>query len=399
MESSDTKRALESYLERIAPAMAAMSDDLFDHPEVGYEERYACKLLSDCLRERGFAVETPYAGLDTAFRAVWQSGEGGPNMGFLCEYDALPMGHGCAHHLQGPSCIAAALAVREAISDVPYTLEVVGTPAEEIGEGGKTAMLENGAFRHHDVVLMMHGGNACTTDVRSMALSEFRVTYHGVASHVAIAPEKGRSALEALMLASGGIAYLRGHVLDDTRMALIVEEGGTAVNAVVDRAVAHIELRSYSRAYLDGVVERVKDVLEGAALMTGTTYEMVKTGEMQSKIPVLSLNDMLMDNAERIGARQIAAPRQRTGATDFAAVMNVVPGSCIRTAFVPGGTPSHSQAYLDAGKSADAHRALAEAAKILALTCADLICNPDDLQTVKKDFRRAVERAKTDWDG
>jgi len=398
MQSNDTKAAIEAHVESLAPYLAEMSDNIFDHPELGFREFYACKLLTEELRSRGFEVEAPYAGFETAFRAVWHNGNGGPNIGLLCEYDALPMGHGCAHHLQGPSCIGAAVALKETLADVPYTIEVIGTPAEEIEEGGKTPMLANGAFRHHDVVLMMHGGNACTTDIKSMALSDFRVAYHGVSSHSAIAPDKGRSALEALMLASNGMAYLRGHVLDDTRMAMIVEEGGSAVNAIVDRAVARMELRSYSRNYLDQVIVRMEKILQGAALMTETTYDVVKIGEMHSKIPILSLNNMLMKNARRIDARQIGEPRRKTGATDFASVMRIVPGSCIRTAFVPKGTPSHSQAYLDAGKSADAHRALAEAVKILALTSADLICEPESLRMVKADFANAMERAKTDWE-
>ena len=398
MDLNDRKTTIEAYLDRIAPELAAMSDDIFDHPEIGYGEFYACRLLADYLRSAGFEVETPYAGLETAFRAVWRNGEGGPAVGLLCEYDALPMGHGCSHHLQGPSCIGAALALRETIADTPCTIEVIGTPAEEVGEGGKTSMAANGAFHHLDVALMMHGGDLCTTDVKSMALLDLRVTFHGVAAHTAIAPDKGRSALEALMLASNGIAYLRGHVLDDTRMAMIVEEGGAVVNAVVDRAVARIELRSYSQAYLDQLAVRVEKILQGAALMTETSFDIARMGEMYCKIPVLSLNDLLMQNAERIGAHQIAESRKKTGATDFAAVMRALPGSCIRTAFVPRGTPSHSQAYLDAGKSAEAHRALIEAAKILALTSADLVCEPENLRTVKEEFRRAVERAKNDWE-
>ncbi len=398
MEQNAIHASLAAYIDRLAPELTMLSDDLFDHPEIGYQEFYARDILTKYLRDDCFEVETPYAGLDTAFRAVWRGGEGGPNVGLLCEYDALPMGHGCAHHLQGPSCIGAALALKDVLAGVPCTVEVVGTPAEEIEDGGKTRMLTGGAFRHHDVALMMHGGNSCTTDVKSMALLEYRVTYRGVAAHVAIAPEKGCSALEALMLVSSGMAYLRGHALDDTRMSMIIEEGGTTVNAVVERAVAHIELRSYSRAYLDLLAERMKKILDGAALMTETTYDIVTIGEMQSKTPVLTLNEMLMRNAERIGARQIEPPRKKTGATDFAVVMNMVPGSCIRTAFVPSGTSSHSQAYLDAGKSADAHRALCEAAKILAMTSADLICEPENLHAVKEDFLHARERAKTNWD-
>ncbi len=380
------KEEMLRSVERNSPLLTAMSDDIFDHPEQGYNELYACKALTDFLKSRGFEVQIGYAGLETAFRAVWKNGAGGPNIGLLCEYDALPMGHGCAHHMQGPACVGAALAVRDAVRDVPYVLEVVGTPAEEIGGGGKSAMLERGAFVHHDVVLMMHGADRCTVDEKSIAYSEFLVEYEGIASHAAIAPEKGRNALDAVMLASNGLAYLRGRVADDVRMNMIVEEGGSVVNVVPDRASARIELRSYSRPYLDTVIERAKKIFEGAAMMTETTCEILKTGEMHNKIPVRALNDLLMENARAAGAKGISPPREKTGSTDFASVMHLIPGACIRVAFVDRGVPAHSREFLEKGKSPDAHEALLTAARILATTCADLLTNPENLRKIKEEF-------------
>lgn len=388
------KEEIGRYLEEHAGILCDMSDEIFDDPELGFEEVRASKKLSDFLISQGFEVEVGYAGLATAFRAVWKHGEGGPNLGLLCEYDALPMGHACAHHLQGPSTIGAALAIKDLVKDKPFTLEVIGTPAEEVGDGGKTVMIANGAFRQHDVVLMMHGGDICTTDIKSIALSEFRVTYKGIASHAAIAPEKGRSALDAIMLAFSGIAYLRGHVADDTRMNMIIEDGGCVANAIVDHAVARVELRSYSRPYLDALIERAKKVFEGAALMTETTFELEKVGEMHNKIPVLSLNHLLMENAKTIGAREISPPREKTGATDFASVMYLVPGSCIRVAFVDRGVPSHSQGFLDKGKSGDAHEAMLTAAKIMAMTFADILERPDKLDEIKAEFARETQKLK-----
>jgi amidohydrolase len=382
------KREIARNIDQKAPLLTAMSDYIFDHPETGYQEFRACRRLTEVLKNEGFEVQSGYTGLETAFRAVWNNCGGGPDIGLLCEYDALPMGHGCAHHMQGPACIGAALAVKETVRNVPYTLEVIGTPAEEVGSGGKSVMIENGAFLHHDAVLMMHGGDRCTADVKSIAYSEFLVTYTGISSHAAIAPEKGRSALEAVMLASNGLAYLRGHVADDVRMNLIVEDGGSVVNAVPDRAVARVEFRSYSRPYLDSVIERAKKVFDGAALMTETTYEIEKTGEMHNKIPILSLNELLMENALAAGAKAVSPPREKTGSTDFASVMYLVPGSCIRVAFVEKGVPAHSPTFLEKGKSPEAHEALLTAAKILGMTCADLLTDPEKLRKIKEEFAR-----------
>ena len=92
-------------------------------------------------------------------------------------------------------------------------------------------------------------------------------------------------------------------------------------------------LRSYDRAYLDEVVARVKKIAKGAALMTETSSEMIQTKSLDSKIPVLSLNKVLMDNAALLNAPRITPPREKTGSTDFGNVMYRVPGSCIRIAF------------------------------------------------------------------
>ncbi|MDD6569958.1 MAG: amidohydrolase, partial [Acidaminococcus sp.] len=147
-----------------------MSDAIFDHPEIGPNEVFASGLLTDYLKAHGFQVEKGVGGLPTAFRAIWKNGEGGPNLGLLCEYDALPgMGHGCGHQMQGPGILGAAVAIQQAAGDKPFTLTVYGTPAEE-NLSGKYLMIEHGCtFQELDVALMMHGGPATQTDIKSLA--------------------------------------------------------------------------------------------------------------------------------------------------------------------------------------------------------------------------------------
>ena len=204
---------LERSVEQSAAALTAMADDFFDHPEVGLQEFHAFETLTGWLEKEGFTVERGIAGMDTAFRAVWKHGEGGPNIGLLCEYDALAgLGHACGHHMQGPAILGAAKALKDAAIDAPYTITVYGTPAEE-SISGKVVMLENGCtFEELDVALMMHGGPATQVDVKSLALNKLKIIYHGVCSHAALKPEKGRSALDGLIMACQGVEFLREHV-------------------------------------------------------------------------------------------------------------------------------------------------------------------------------------------
>lgn len=372
-----------------APELTKMADTIFDHPEIGPNEVFASKLLTDYLESHGFAVTRGVGGLETAFRAVWKNGEGGPNMGLLCEYDALPgMGHGCGHQMQGPVILGAAVAIQKAAGTRPFTLTVYGTPGEE-NISGKYIMIQNGCtFEELDVALMMHGGPATQTDIKCLANAEYDLIYHGKAAHAALKPEAGRSSLDAMCLAFHGMECLREHVTDDVRLHYnITDGGGTAANVVPSLTKAQVMVRANTVKAVKELMVRLEKIFQGAAMMTETTVE-AKVGKiLDNKIPNLQLNDVLMKYARELQAPNCQPPRQRTGSTDFANVMHRVPGSCIRVAFVPDGTSSHSPEFIAAGKSQEAHRAVVFGAKILADTVLELIDDPAELASIQKEFR------------
>lgn len=385
------KNLLNEYIDKISPEILSMADSIFDDPELGLNEFRAIKKITDFLEQNEFKVEKNIYGFETAFRATYTCGKGGLNIGLLCEYDALEgIGHACAHHMQGPSIIATAVTLKEILKNYDFNIIVYGTPAEET-LGAKVAMEKNGAFRDIDIALMMHGSPMTTTDIKSMALSNFDIIFHGISSHAALAPENGRSALDGLLILFQGIEFLREHVKEETKMHYTIVDAGGPANVVPKYAKAKISLRSYDRKYLDDVVKRFKKVVEGAALMTETTYEIIETKSLDSKIPVLSLNRILMENAELVNAPRIQPPRERTGSTDFGNVMYRVPGSCIRIAFVPLGTSSHSDTFIECGKNEDAHNAILLASKILAGTVYDLLSKPELLKEVQDEFKTKKE--------
>lgn len=388
------KEKVYQTVDEAAPDLIKMADKIFDNPEIGMEEYRAVGLLTDWLEEEGFLVERAVAGVETAFRAVWHHGVGGPNIGLLCEYDALPgIGHACGHHMQGPCILAAAKALKDSAGDRSFTITVYGTPAEE-SVSGKIRMIQNGCtFEELSVAFMMHGGPATQVDVKSLANTKLRIIYRGVSSHAAIKPEKGRSALDGLILAFQGIEFLREHVNSDVKMHYtVVNCGGTPANVVPAYAEASMYVRSYNRVYLDSVTERLKKVLRGAAMMTETEVEIIEEKKVDNKIPVLSLNELVMKQAREVGAPCIRSAREKTGSTDFGNVMRRVPGTCARIAFVPETAAAHSQEYIDAGKTKAAHEAIVYGAKIIAGAAAELIDHDDLLETVQKEFKEKLER-------
>lgn len=284
MEREKIKESWEKRREELC----RMADQIYDWAEVGLEETKSSALLEDYLEQQGFAVEKGVGTLPTAFRATWKQGEGGPRLGFLCEYDALEgMGHGCGHHLQGPSVIGAALAVRDRFAGkgMPFSLVIYGTPAEET-IGGKTVMMEQGCFQDIDIALMMHAAPTTCVDVKSMANKSYTVEFHGVRAHAAMSPEQGRSAFDAALLSFNAIEFLREHVNEDTRMHYTVRDAGGPANVVPDRTLAQYELRSYDTGYLRSLEPRFLDILKGACLMTGTTHTITETHEFYAKIPL-----------------------------------------------------------------------------------------------------------------
>lgn len=398
--SQDLKKLLGEVIEMHRAELCKMADLIYDFAEKSAEEYKSMELLTDYLQNEGFTVERGIA-LDTAFRATWDNcraavdDEGkntAPVLGILVEYDALEdIGHACGHHMQGPAGIGAAIAIKEVMKDYPFKLVIYGTPAEET-LGGKIVMLDAGYMKELDLALMSHGSPNTSVDEKCMALENFVVTFHGVKSHAAISPDEGRSALDAALLSFHAIEMLREHVKDDTRMHYTIRNAGGPPNVVPDLTVAEYTLRSYSTSYLNTVVERFYNILKGAALMTDTTYDIQRDLPFKSKIVCHSVNDILMKNAAYEKAPSIAAPRKKTGSTDFGNVLYEIPGSCIRIAFTKPDAQPHSQEYLEAGKTDKAHDAICYAAKIMADTFCDVITTPGLLTQIKEEFYAAKQK-------
>ena len=136
----DEKELVKQRVDTVAAQLTDLADRIFQNPEYCFQEYRAAAAAAKLLKELGFQVETGVGGLQTALRAVYDSGRPGPNLGFLGEYDAVPgMGHACGHNLMTPIAIGAAYALQPVVDEVGGKLTVLGCPAEE-GGGGKILM-------------------------------------------------------------------------------------------------------------------------------------------------------------------------------------------------------------------------------------------------------------------
>lgn len=387
--ASERKEELYVIVDRIQDTLIQMSHFIFDNPELGNKEFKAHELLTGYFEEQGFSVEKEIIGLRTAFRATYTLGKGGYNIGLLCEYDALEgLGHACGHHMQAPAIAGAAIALAKGLENLNATITVIGTPAEET-TSAKIPMVKAGIFNNLDVAFMMHAGDCTTVDGKSLALNLVDFIFEGKASHAAIAPDKGISALDAVLMTFNGIEYLREHVRPDVRIHGVITDGGKAANIVPERAAAQFYIRADDRPYLETVVERVYNVARGAALATSASLTINEQKAYDNKVNVEALNQLVLANARSLGAPNITPPRKLTGSTDFSCVTYLVPGACLRIGFIAAGVSSHSIEWLEAAKSKQAHNAIVIAAKVIAGSCYDLLESPELMGQIKQAFDRA----------
>ena len=246
------KNQAVQWLDSMAEPLFHLSDQIWDHPELGFEEHMSAQLLAQLLETQGFQVTWNLAGIPTAFCGRFGSGK--PCIGLLGEYDALPglsqqagavrpiptedsipNGHGCGHNLLGVGSLGAAIAVKKYLEETQCSGTVLyyGCPAEENGSA-KAFMARDGVFNELDAALSWHP-NALTSVWSFSSLANVRSVYrfHGVSAHAATSPHLGRSALDALELMNMGVQFLREHIVPEARVHYaITNTGGDAPNVV-----------------------------------------------------------------------------------------------------------------------------------------------------------------------
>jgi amidohydrolase len=369
-----------------APEALELARWMGEHPELSLEERQTSQRYQAWCRARGFAVEGPVAGLETAFVARWGRADAPVRVALLAEMDALPeIGHACGHNLSGPASLLAASALAEVLSPHALQVVVVGCPAEEIGVG-KRRLVEAGVFDGLDAAMMAHASDMRRAHRLFLGNRKFELVFRGRAAHAAAYPHEGVNALDAVIGLFVAVGLLRQQLPSGVRIHGIVSEGGTAPNVIPERAAARVWVRCLDAAQLDDTVERVRACAEGAARSAGAQLEL---REEESGSPPMRPNpplaNLYREQLERLGlAESPHAPDESIGSSDITHVSRALP--TIHPNFPIGrDLQLHTRAFAQATGSAEGEAGLLEAARALALTVTALVEHPP--------MRAAVARA------
>lgn len=449
----DNRNDLWRHVDANKERLIALSDRVWGMPEVCYTEERSCAQHEAELEHHGFRITKGIADIPTS--VIGEAGEGGPVIAFMGEYDALPglsqeagvashapvevggHGHGCGHNLLGSAALLAAIAMKEWLAEnkIAGRVRYYGCPAEE-GGAAKAFMVRAGAFDDADVAISWHPSSFWEV-APPLALANTRAdfVFTGRTAHAAAAPHLGRSALDAVELMNVGVNYMREHMPSDARVHYaVLDTGGIAPNVVQAHARVRYSIRARDLRGMLELVQRVKKIAEGAALMTETKMEMrivSAVSDLLGNTPLEQAMHKVMeelgpphfDDADRAFAQDIRGTLQpqeiasiwRTigmedtgapladflvpmdakrnpaiGSTDIGDVSWAVPTVQAHAPTVAIGTPFHTWQVVAQGKTPAAHKAMIHVAKAMVATGAAVLLDPALLAAAKADHKKKL---------
>ena len=439
---------IKDWINEHSDELIRLSETIWGYAEIALTEEKSSALLADFLEKNDFKIEKNIAGMPTAFRAEW--GESGPRIAFLGEYDALPglsqktvpyqektgtteSGHGCGHNLLGVGSLGAALALKNAVEkgELEARIYYFGCPAEETMTG-KILMEADGAFDQLDAAFSWHPStDNMVMENDFLAMKTLEYSFDGVSAHAAAAPEKGRSALDAVELMNVGVNYLREHITDDVRIHYTISDAGGAPNIVPPKAKSLYYVRARKWRTVVEVVERINDIARGAAMMSGTSCNIVNLTDCKQTLHNPSMEKILHECMSNTGAQEwsesdlefaeeigktLGKSSERGGkengslnndvlpvsdnrplypaSTDVANVSWKVPTAQIWACCIPYGVPAHTWQFTASVGMSIGQRGMLYASEVLAKAALKILEDQDLQKQIKEDFQTELENQR-----
>lgn len=399
-EEAMSKTAAEVAVEIIdkhREKLNAVSQSIWENPELFYEEVHAHDLLSKALEDEGFEVQKHYY-LKTAFRAEFTNRGGGPVVCIICEYDALPVvGHACGHNLIAEAGLAAGIAVKEALlSDTSLTGKVVvlGTPAEE-RRGGKKDLIRAGAFKDIDVAMMVHPSRSNELFPLFIGIGHLCIEYKGKAAHASGYPWEGTNALDAAVACYSGLAYLRQHIKPNCRIHAIITNGGAAVNIVPELASMEIQYRAPTLGAMAELKKKVLACVKAGAETAGCIMECTMDISCDPVVTNAGLAELYKQHAQELGVKfddDDPDVVHFVASSDMGNVCHTVPS--IHPIYrIKADGPNHTPEFTHAAGQPSAQEPTLVAAKAMALATLSLFHKPELLPKIRESFKEDMEKS------
>jgi aminobenzoyl-glutamate utilization protein B len=414
--------------------MTLLSDSLFYFGELGMQEVESSKLLKETLEAAGFKVQLGGAGMPTN---VWaEYGSGRPKIAIVTEVDALPggsqtagtyerkplvkgaPGHMEGHNTHGGVASAAAFAVKQAMQryNIPGTVAISFGPAEE-QLVSRPFLVRAGLFKDVDAIIYLHLQSALQTGygLQNYAAISSIFTFHGKTAHGAVNPWDGKDAVDAVELMDMGFDKLREHLRPSYRAHRTITIGGVQPNIIPDTGQIWWFVRDQTMPEAKQTYDKLVRIAEGAALMTGTTYDVKYAASAWPQNVNKTIAEAIQKNIDTVGVPKwteqeqqfakdfqkfaekpqvglrtepvaLGAKRQATSSNDNGDVSWVVPAGMLNfPASVPG-IGFHEWKAAVTPVSSISHKGQVAGAKVLAASIIDLLTSPELLKKARAEF-------------
>ncbi|KFY95963.1 hypothetical protein V498_02995 [Pseudogymnoascus sp. VKM F-4517 (FW-2822)] len=293
-------------VERYRPDLSEFEEiykDLHKNPELGTKEKRTAGIIAKCLIKGGFDVHDNIGGYGLA--AVLRRGDG-PTVLLRADMDALALEeetgldykstvpntmHACGHDMHVTCLLTAAKLLNAARSEWSGTLICVFQPNEENGAGAK-AMVNDGLYKvtpqpggvykvipKPDVVLGQHvshmkaGTLSIGPGVTLSAADSFKVTIHGRSGH----GSQPENCIDPIVIASSIVVRLQSvvsRVISPSDSAVVTcgsFHGGESENAIPDRVVLKLNVRTQNDKVREKVLSAVKRIIKAECEAGGAT--------------------------------------------------------------------------------------------------------------------------------
>jgi aminobenzoyl-glutamate utilization protein B len=441
--TDEKKRLAFDTVDKNAQAMTDISDSIYYFGEIGMQEFESTKLLKDTLEAAGFKVELGGAGMPTNLWAEWGSGH--PKIAIVSEIDALPggsqtpgeftrkpmvqdgPGHMEGHNTHGGVASMAAFAVKQVMQryNLPGTVAISFGPAEE-QLASRPYLVRAGYFKDFDAAIVLHLGSDLATGygLQNYAAISSTFTFHGKTAHGAVNPWEGKDAVDAIELMDIGFDKLREHLRPSYRAHRSIMFGGIQPNIIPDKGVIWWFVRDNSMPGAKETYEKLLKIADGAALMTGTTYDVKYSASAWPQLISKSIAEAIYRNIETVGMPRWSEEEQKrardfqtmyekpamglnmkttplggrpqsTSSNDNGDVTWQVPTGLLNFPSTIPGIGAHEWKAAVFPASSISHKGQVVGAKALAASIIDLLTTPDLVQKARAEFD--VESKRTPY--
>ncbi len=422
-----------------------INDSVFSFSELAFHEFETSKYLTAVLEKEGFKVERGVAGLPTGWVARWTHGVGGPVIALGSDIDGIPKanqkpgipwreplvagapGHGEGHNSGQAVNIVAALAVKDLMQrhNIAGTLMLWPGVAEEL-VAGKAFMVREGVFKDVDAVLFTHVGDNLATawgQPAGTGLVSVEYTFSGESAHSAVAPWRGRSALDAVELMNMGWNMRREHLRPEQRSHYVITDGGDQPNVVPSVASVWYFFREQDFARIRNNFDIGNAMADGAAKMTDTSVQRRIVGTAAPRHFNRPMAEAAYANIQAVGLpqwtpgeqsfaklvqRNVKAEKQdglaleltklepplaqpkSGGSDDIGDVSWTVPTITINYPSNIPNLPGHNWSNAIAMATPIAHKGIVAGAKVVAMTTLDLLTDAK-LRNAANDYFTNVQ--------